>query len=290
MHAQGGEPIPGIEHVAQPYWWGEGGALTPEAFGLQAAAAVATAIDRIGAEHVAAFIGEPIQGAGGVIVPPSSYWPEVQRICRERDVLLVSDEVICGFGRTGRWFGCEHFGFAPDLMTLAKGISSGYLPLGGVMVGARVAAVIVAGGDFNHGYTASGHPAACAAAIANIEILRRERLVERVADDIGPYLARQWRALAGHALVGEARMVGLIGALELTPDKVGRGRFADPGRVGAACRDIAYERGLVLRATGDTLLIAPPFILSHAEADALIALTVDAIDATAARWRQGDLG
>jgi putrescine aminotransferase len=279
MHRQGGLPIPGIHHVAQPWWWGEGGDSSPEEFGLWAAREVANAIDRVGAENVAAFIGEPVQGAGGVIIPPSTYWPEVEKICRERDVLIVSDEVICGFGRLGTWFGCQHFGFTPDLMTIAKGLTSGYLPMGGVMVSDAFADVLEAGGDFNHGYTTSGHPACAAAALANLAIMRRENLVERVRDVIGPYLAARWRAFADHPLVGEARMVGLIGALELTPDKAARAKFPKSGEIGTFCRDAAYRAGLVLRATGDCMLVAPPFVLSEEEADTLVARTKHALDA-----------
>jgi putrescine aminotransferase len=278
MHAQGGLPIPGVTHVAQPWWWGEGGDMSPSEFGLWAAREVGHAIDRLGAENVAAFIGEPVQGAGGVIVPPDSYWPEVERICRARNVLMVSDEVICGFGRLGTWFGCQHFGVTPDLMTIAKGLTSGYLPMGGVMVSEAFAEVLAAGGDFNHGYTTSGHPACAAAAIANLGILRREGLVERVRDVIGPYLALRWKALAEHPLVGEARMVGLIGALELTPDKGARARLPEAGVIGTFCRDAAYRAGLVLRATGDCMLIAPPFVLSESEADLLVARTRVALD------------
>jgi putrescine aminotransferase len=279
MHKQGGLPIPGIVHVPQPWWWGEGGDMAPAEFGLWAANQVAEAIDRIGAEHVGAFIGEPVQGAGGVIVPPDTYWPEVQRICRDRDVLIVSDEVICGFGRLGTWFGCQHFGVTPDLMTIAKGLTSGYLPMGGVMVSDAFADVLAAGGDFNHGYTTSGHPACAAAAIANLGILRRENLVERVRDTIGPYLARRWLALADHPLVGQARIVGLIGALELTPNKASRAKFPKPGEIGTFCRDAAYREGLILRATGDSMLIAPPFVLSEPEADLLVERTRKALDA-----------
>jgi putrescine aminotransferase len=287
MHKQGGLPIPGIVHVPQPWWWGEGGDMSPAEFGLWAARQVGEAIDRLGAENVGAFIGEPVQGAGGVIVPPDTYWPEVQKICRERDVLIVSDEVICGFGRLGTWFGCQHFGVTPDLMTIAKGLTSGYLPMGGVMVADEVADVLSAGGDFNHGYTTSGHPACAAAAIANLGIMRRENLVPRVHDVIGPYLAARWMALADHPLVGEARMVGLIGALELTPDKAARGRFPKPGEVGTYCRDAAYREGLILRATGDCMLIAPPFVITEAEADMLVERTRRALDATWEEVKKG---
>ena len=279
MHAQGGLPIPGITHVAQPWWWGEGGEMNPDEFGLWAAREVGHAIDRLGAENVAAFIGEPLQGAGGVIIPPDTYWPEVERICRERDVLIISDEVICGFGRLGSWFGCQHYGFTPDFMTIAKGITSGYLPMGGVMVADPIADVLTAGGDFNHGYTTSGHPACAAAAIANLGIIQREGLVERVRDQIGPYLKQRWMALADHPLVGEARMVGLIGGLELTPDKAARARFPKTGEIAVFCRDTAYRNGLILRATGDCMLVSPPFVLSEDEADILVARTRHALDA-----------
>jgi putrescine aminotransferase len=286
MHKQGGLPIPGVVHVPQPWWWGEGGDMSPSEFGLWAAREVGHAIDRVGAEKVAAFIGEPVQGAGGVIIPPDTYWPEVERICRERDVLLVADEVICGFGRTGSWFGSQYFGFTPDLMTIAKGVTSGYLPLGGVMVGDSVADVLAAGKDFWHGYTTSGHPVCCAAAVANLNILKGEHLVDRVRDDIGPYLQTRWKALADHPLVGEARMIGLLGGLDLTPDKAARARFEKADDVGTICRDFAYERGLILRATGSCMLAAPPFVLSESEADQMIAITREALDATQTELRR----
>jgi putrescine aminotransferase len=290
MHEQGGLPIPGVVHVAQPYWWGEGANMGPEEFGLWAARQVGEEIDRIGADKVAAFIGEPIQGAGGVIVPPSTYWPEVQRICRERDVLLVADEVICGFGRTGEWFGSQYFGIKPDLMTIAKGITSGYFPLGGVLVGDRVAEVIVGHeDDFNHGYTYSGHPGASAAALANLAIIKGEKLVERVREDVGPYLQVRWQALAEHPLVGEARMVGLIGALELTPNKAARSRFPGDGKVGLICRDISFREGLVMRATYDTMMLAPPLVVTHEEIDDIIAIAARVLDLTHAELKRQSL-
>ncbi len=282
MHGQGGLPIPGIIHVQQPYWWGEGGEMTPEDFGLACAWEVARAIDEAGPENVAAFIGEPIQGAGGVIIPPANYWPEVERICRERNVLLVCDEVICGFGRTGEWFGSQLMGVAPDIITFAKGITSGYFPLGGVIVGDRVAeGFIEKGGEFHHGYTYSAHPGGCAAALANLKIMEDEKLVERVKSDIGPYLQNQWLKLAEHPLVGEARMVGLIGALELTPHKPSRARFAaEEGTIGLICRDISLKNGLVMRAVRDSMVLAPPFTLSRAEADELVEIARRVLDRT----------
>jgi len=288
MHAQGGLPIPDIIHIAQPYFWGEARqGETPEEFGLRTAQALEHAIDAMGEDRIAAFIAEPIQGAGGVIIPPSTYWPEIARICRERDILFVSDEVICGFGRTGEWFGCETFDTQPDILVMAKGITSGYMPLGGVMVADRVAEVMLEGGDFNHGYTYSGHPAACAGALANLAIMQREKLVERVASDVGPYLKARWSALAEHPLVGEAPMLGLLGALELTPDKTGRTKFADVGKVGTLARDFSFKNGLVMRAVRDRLIIAPPLVISHEECDALVARVRQTLDDTYAevkRW------
>jgi putrescine aminotransferase len=281
MHEQGGLPIPGIVHIRQPYWFGEGGELSPEEFGLVAARALEEKILQIGPEKVAAFIGEPIQGAGGVIIPPSTYWPEIQRIVDKYGILLIADEVICGFGRTGRWFGSEYFGIRPDLMPIAKGLSSGYLPIGGVMVGDRVAEVMtVKAGEFNHGFTYSGHPVACAVACAAIKILRDERIVERVHDDVGPYLQRRWRELASHPLVGEARIVGLIGALELVKDKARRQSFPDPGEVGVICRDLCIANGLVMRAVRDTMIIAPPLVITHAQIDELVEKARAALDQT----------
>lgn len=283
MHAQSGLPIPGIVHIEQPYWFGSDRSLAPDEFGIAAARALEDKIDELGADRVAAFIGEPVQGAGGVIIPPATYWPEVQRICDERGILLISDEVITGFGRLGAWFGADYYGTRPDFMPFAKGVTSGYLPLGGVMVSDRVADVLIdRGGEFFHGYTYSGHPAACAVAIANLEILKRERLIERVRDDIGPYLQERWRKLADHPLVAETRMLGLIGALELVKSRDPLERFDEKQGVGTICRDILVDNGLVMRAVGDTIVVAPPFVLSHAEADELIEKAWKCLDLTRA--------
>ncbi|MFN4290493.1 MAG: aspartate aminotransferase family protein [Permianibacter sp.] len=282
MHKQGDLPIPGIAHIEQPYWYGLGGDMDSDAFGLKAASWLEDKILEIGPDKVAAFIGEPIQGAGGVIIPPATYWPEIQRICRKYDILLVTDEVICGFGRTGNWFGCQHFGVQPDLMPIAKGLSSGYLPIGGVIVGDRVAKLLVeAGGDFNHGFTYSGHPVCAAVALENIRILRRERIVENVRDRLGPYLKQGLERLREHPLVGEVRSVGLLGAIELVKNKTSRERFPKPGSTGTVCRDHALRTGLVLRATGDTMLLSPPLVITEAQIDELLTKTRTALDLTA---------
>jgi putrescine---pyruvate transaminase len=284
MHEQGGLPIPGIVHIEQPFWYelAEPGE-SRDAFGLRAAGWLEAKIVEIGADKVAAFIGEPVQGAGGVIVPPETYWPEIQRICDKHGVLIVSDEVICGFGRTGHWFGCERFGFRPDLMTFAKGVTSGYVPLGGVMVGERIAKVLIEqGGEFNHGYTYSGHPVACAVALANIRVLQREHIVERVHDDTGPYLAAQFALLAEHPLVGEVQTCGLMGALQLVEDKAARRAFAPERGIGMVCRGHCFANGLIMRAVGDRMIVAPPLVITRAQIDEMMALIRLCLDKTLA--------
>uniref|UniRef100_UPI003D116DDF aspartate aminotransferase family protein n=1 Tax=Roseibium sp. TaxID=1936156 RepID=UPI003D116DDF len=248
MHFQGDLPVQGVHHIDQPYWFGEGYEMSPEEFGIVAARKLEEAIDELGEDKIAAFIAEPIQGAGGVIIPPSTYWPEIRRILKERDILFVSDEVICGFGRLGEWFGSTYYGMEPDLMPIAKGLTSGYLPMGGVIVSDRVAeGLMLSGDEFYHGYTYSGHPACAAAALANLEIMEREGLVDRVKNDIGPYLKERWLKLGEHPLVGEARMEGLVGALELVGDKKNPHKpFADVGTVGTICRDNSFKHGMVM--------------------------------------------
>jgi putrescine---pyruvate transaminase len=282
MHKQGHLPISGIDHVATPYWYRDGGDLSPEEFGLKAAASLEEKILALGADKVGAFIAEPIQGAGGVIIPPDSYWPEIQRICKEHDILLVADEVICGFGRLGTWFGSDYYQIEADLMPIAKGLSSGYLPIGGVMIGDRIADLIIAKGEeFAHGFTYSGHPAACAVAIANIKLLRDENIIENVRTETGPYLQSQWQQLADHPLVGEARGIGFIGALELVKNKSTRAFFEPEGDVGQLCRDFCFQNGLVMRAVGDTMIISPPLVMSKQEIDKLIELASMSLDMTA---------
>mgnify|MGYP001334127199 FL=1 len=271
MHSQGGPLLPGIEHIEQPYWFDSDRSLPPAEFGIKMASQLEEKILQLGAENVAAFVGEPIQGAGGVIIPPDTYWPEIERICKHYGVLLVNDEVICGFGRLGEWFGSDHFQIKPDLITFAKGVTSGYLPLGGVMVGDRVADTLIEkGGEFNHGFTYSGHPASCAVAIKNIQILKDENLIERVKNEIGPYMQEKWHSLAEHPIVGETRMVGLMGAMELVANKSSAERYDNKSTAGTVYRDFAVNNGLVMRAVGDTIVTSPPLIISNTEVDELI--------------------
>ncbi|WP_305970214.1 MULTISPECIES: aspartate aminotransferase family protein [unclassified Mameliella] len=269
MHAQGGMPIADIHHIDQPNWWSEGGYATPEAFGLERAQALETAILEIGPEKVAAFIAEPIQGAGGVIVPPETYWPEIQRIARKYGILLIVDEVICGFGRTGNWFGSQTYDIQPDIMTVAKGLSSGYQPIGASIVTDEVAKVIE-NTEFNHGYTYSGHPVACAVALENLRILEEEGIVDRVRDETGPYLKERFESLGDHPLVGEVKIVGMMGSLALTPDKATRAPFAEPGTAGLICRERCFANNLIMRHVYDRMVISPPLVISKDEIDTLV--------------------
>jgi putrescine---pyruvate transaminase len=281
MHAQGGLPIPGIVHIEQPYHYGLAPDEDKDAFGIRAASWLEDKILEVGADKVAAFIGEPVQGAGGVIIPPKTYWPEIQRICDKYGILLICDEVICGFGRLGKWFGSQLLGCKPDLMTFAKGVTSGYIPLGGVVVGKRVADVLIEkGGEFNHGYTYSGHPVACAVALANIEILEKEGLVDRVCDETGPYLAQKYAELASYPLVGGAETCGLVAGFVLMKDKEKYIAFDEALEVGMICRGHCFANGLIMRAVGDRMIIAPPLVTTKAQIDEMMTLIYKCLDAT----------
>jgi putrescine aminotransferase len=282
MHKQTGGMVRNVVHIEQPYYFGLGGDLSAEEFGLQQARLLEQKILELGADNVAAFFGEPIQGAGGVIIPPDSYWPEIRRICDQYEILVVADEVITGFGRVGEWFASDHFGIKPDLISIAKGVSSGYLPLGGALVGKRVADVISAkGGEFAHGFTYSGHPASCAVAIANLRIMRDEGVIDRVKNDIGPYFTNAWAGLADHPIVGEARNVGLMAAIEIVKDKSSRERFAKDLNAGGRCRDACIENGLVMRAVGNSMIVSPPLVLEKHHVDELVEKAWKSLDMTA---------
>ena len=279
MHEQGDLPIPGITHIPQPYWFGEGGDMSPEEFGIWAANQLEEKILELGVDNVGAFIAEPIQGAGGVIVPPATYWPRIKEILAKYDILFVADEVICGFGRTGEWFGSDFYDLKPDMMTIAKGLTSGYIPMGGLIVRDEVVAVLNEGGDFNHGFTYSGHPVAAAVALENIRILREEKIVEKVHAETAPYLQKRLRELNDHPLVGEVRGVGMLGAIELVQDKATRKRYEGRG-VGMICRQFCFDNGLIMRAVGDTMIISPPLVISKDEIDELVAKARKCLDLT----------
>jgi putrescine aminotransferase len=279
MHEQGGLPVPGVEHIMQPYLFGDAFGEDPEAFAARAADALEQRILEVGPHNVAAFIGEPVQGAGGVIIPPAGYWKRIEAICRKYGILLVSDEVICGFGRLGQWFGFQHFGIRPDIVTMAKGLSSGYLPISATAMSTEIVDTLREGGEFVHGYTYSGHPTSAAVALRNLEIITRERLVERTAEDTGPYIAKALDRLRDHPLVGEARSLGLIGGIEIVAKKGTNERFGGAeGHAGPIVRDICIRRGLMVRAIRDTIVFCPPLIITHAQLDRLVDTIRAALD------------
>ncbi len=281
MHAQLNGAVPNIVHVMMPYAFDlkEPGESDGD-FGLRAARAVEEAILEAGPENVAAFIGEPIQGAGGVKIPPATYWPEIQRICRKYDVLLMLDEVITGYGRTGAWFAAQSMGIEPDTITTAKALTSGYQPLSALLVGDRIASTLVEkGGEFYHGYTYAGHPVACAVALANLDIIEREGMIERVRDETGPYLAKALQQkIAGHPLVGETRSFGFLAAIELVKHKATRERFPGEGAAAVKVRDHAIANGLMVRATGDTMIMSPPLIWTQETIDMALDRLARALD------------
>ena len=271
-----------VHHINQPHWFELGGEQSPDEFGIAVARELETKIDELGEERVAAFIAEPVQGAGGVIIPPDTYWPEIQRICNERDILLIADEVICGFGRTGSWWGSESYCIEPQLMTFAKAITNGYMPLGGVLVSDAISDVLLGGGgEFAHGLTYSGHPASCAAGLATLGILEETGIIESAARDIAPHFQRRLREFIDHPIVGEVRGKGLFAALELVRDKASRERLAPQSAGAVYCRDRANTNGLMVRQTGDAMITAPPLVCSIEEIDILIDKLGLALDATA---------
>ena len=233
---------------------------------------------------MAAFIGEPVLGTGGIMPPPAGYWRAIQEVLRKHDVLLIADEVVTGFGRTGRMFGSETYGIEPDLVTLAKGLTSAYVPLSAVVVGEKVAEVLEQATDrlgaFSHGYTYSGHPLGAAAANAVLDIVEREDLPGNAARTGAHFQERLRETFADHPLVGEVRGVGLMAALEFVADKAGKRRFDPALKVGARVSAAALEQGLIARAMphGDILGFSPPLVLTPAEADEIVAIAKRAVD------------
>jgi putrescine aminotransferase len=291
MHPQFDLPLPGFEKVPTPYWYGSKAAygdITPEELGRKVAEQLEKKILELGADNVASFSAEPVHGAGGVIFPPPGYWEEINRICKKHDVLLHTDEVITGFGRTGEWFGSITYGIKPDIMTMAKGLSSGYQPISAISLGERMGdAIAHANEELVHGYTYSGHPVASAVALKNLEVMERDKMVPRVKTDIGPYMQRRLReTFEGHPIVGEVRGIGLIAAIELVADKAKREFFPNIGDVGTHCRNYCFGSGLVSRAIRDTMVLAPPFIISESEVEEIIAKLKAAIDNTARDYKK----
>jgi len=288
MHPQWDLPLPGFAKAPAPYWYGAKAAgygdIGEDEFGVRIAQETEAVIREIGPGRIASFSAEPVQGAGGLIIPPKTYWPEMSRICRKHDILLHADEVVTGFGRTGEWFGSFTYDLQPDILTMAKGLSSGYVPISAISLGARMGEAI-AGADEElvHGYTYSGHPVACAIALKNLEVLERRRIVQRVKRSIGPYFQRRMRQVFGrHPLVGEVRGIGMLAAIELVEDKKERRPFSRDPNVGTICRDHCFRNGLVMRAIRDTMVLAPPLVITEDEVEKLLAKAKLCIDLTAA--------
>jgi putrescine aminotransferase len=279
MHEIFDLPLERFHHIGNPYPWVEGWGRDPAAFGIEAAGWLEAKILELGAENVAAFIGEPVQGAGGVIIPPASYWPEIQRICRKHDVLLIADEVICGFGRTGNWWGSTTFGIEPDVITMAKGLSSGYQPIAAVALGQRIGDAVFAGEkEYAHGVTYAGHPVCAAVALENLSILEEEDLVTRAAGPIGSAFAERLGRLRDHPLVGEVRSCGLLASIELCRDKERHLLFEPAGKVGLIARELSVKNGLVMRAIRDGLVLSPPLIVSEAQIDEIVTIARRTLD------------
>ncbi|HUR44670.1 MAG TPA: aminotransferase class III-fold pyridoxal phosphate-dependent enzyme, partial [Candidatus Saccharimonadales bacterium] len=234
-------------------------------------------VAREGPDTIAAMFVEPVQGAGGVIVPPEGYLRALRNLCRENDILFVADEVITGFGRLGAWFASVLWDLDPDIITVAKGITSGYLPLGATLISDEIAQAIIKGGYFAHGFTYSGPPTTAAAALANLDLLEKENLIRRVRDDIGPYFQKKLREFAGHPAVGEVRGQGLIGALELLP-REGKSALNPATPLGARAAQIAREEGVIVRGIRDLIALSPPFIISKEELDTLFAAVSRTLD------------
>jgi putrescine aminotransferase len=269
-------PLPGFLHVPGPNHYGSG--KSPAEYGAWCLEETERAIAREGAHTISAMFVEPVQGAGGVIVPPEGYLAALRDLCRRHEILFVADEVITGFGRLGAWFASVMWELDPDIMTMAKGITSGYVPLGATMVSDEIADALEAGGYLAHGFTYTGHPVACAAALATLDVMEREKLVERVRDDVGPRFQAALRRLADHPAVAEVRGVGLIGALELRRPTRGPNAGAAPNTLGLAAHELARAEGVIVRGIRDLLALSPPLVVTHAELDRMFAGVERALD------------
>jgi len=270
-------PLPGFVQVPGPYAYGANNGMSAEQYGEHCLAETERIILAENPATIAALFAEPIQGAGGVIVPPPGYLTALRELCRRHDILFVADEVITGFGRLGAWFASTLWNLDPDMMITAKGITSGYLPLGATLVSDEIADVLMRGGYLAHGYTYSGHPAATAAGLANLAIIERDGLIERVRDDVGPYFQQKLHALAGHPAVGEARGFGLIGALEVVP-RAGRAELTPTTLLGVKAAGLIREEGVIVRGIRDLIALSPPLIVTHDELDTIFGAVERGLD------------
>ncbi len=261
-------PLPGFIKVPGPHVYAANTEQTAQEYADWCLSETERIIAKEGADTIAAFFAEPVQGAGGVIVPPPGHLQALREICRRNDILFVADEVITGFGRLGAWFASNLWDLDPDLMTLAKGVTSGYVPLGATLVSDEIADQLGRGGYFAHGYTYSGHPVSTAAGLANLEIIEREGLVEHVRDEIGPLFQKRLFSLQDHPAVGEIRGYGLIGAIDLVP-RDGKAARLVPPVLGARAVDLAREEGVIVRGIADLIAMSPPLVATREEIDLL---------------------
>ena len=276
-------PMPGIRHLSTPHFWKEAQeGESEEAFVARLAAEFEALIEAEGAETIAAFIAEPVMGAGGAIEPPMGYFPAMSAIARKHDILTITDEVICGFGRTGEWFGAETVGFEPTSMSMAKQLTAGFVPLSAVAINGEMAEALEANsgkiGTFGHGFTYGGHPVGCAVALKALEIYERMDM-PRVVQAMSPRFAAHLKSFEGHPLVGEGRSLGLMGALELGPNGRREG-FAKPGKVGAKMVGELKDRGIIARAVVDSIVFCPAMTITEAELDEVFGAVGPALDAT----------
>ena len=280
MHEQSANEAD-FEHIRPPYSFLYQGNQTEIQFAESSARLLKEKIQEIGVDKVAAFVAEPIQGAGGVIIPPEGYFEHIQKICDEFGILFIADEVITGFGRTGNWFASQTMKLKPDLVTLAKGLTSGYMPMSAVLVSDEIAGHLIdEGGEFFHGFTSSGHPVSAAVALANLELIEKEGLIEHVRDVTAPYLAKVIKQLDSHSLVGETRSFGLLACVELVKHKSGPVLFDPIGEVGMKCRDHAINNGLMVRAVRDGMILSPPLSFETQDIDITIEKLQQALDIT----------
>jgi 4-aminobutyrate--pyruvate transaminase len=279
-------PLPFVTHVTCPHYYrfAEEGE-TEETFADRLAAELEATILKEGPDTVAAFIGEPVIGAGGVLVPPRTYWEKVQAVCRRHDVLVVADEVINGFGRLGTLFACEHYGISPDILVVSKQITSSYQPLAAVLISDAIYQGVADHSDrlgtFGHGFTGSGHPVATAVGLENLAIIEERNLVANAAT-VGAHLQARLREFADHPLVGEVRGIGLIAAVELVTDKASKAKFDPPGKAGAYLSERAHEHGLIIRAMQDSIAFCPPLIITETQVDEMVARFAHALNETQA--------
>ena len=276
-----------FEHIRPPYGFLYRGNQTESQFAEISANLLKEKILEVGADKIAAFVAEPVQGAGGVIIPPDGYFDHIQKICNEFEILFVADEVITGFGRTGNWFASQTMDLKPDVVTLAKGLTSGYMPMSAVLVGDKIAEHLInEGGEFYHGFTYSGHPVSAAVALANLELIETEGLIGRVRDITAPYLANAIKQLDSHPLVGETRSFGLLACIELVKHKSGPVLFEPIGEVGILCRDHAIKGGLMVRAVRDGIILSPPLSFQTEDVDITVEKLKQALDATYAELKK----